>query len=177
MSEATAALGANPFTLLSLIAAPAVLTNAASLLVLSTSNRFARTIDRGRSLAAELQKAATLDADQIALRLRQLHRAEKRSILLLHSLRLFYLSLGSFAAASLVSVIGAGVANATSGLVLRAFVFISTAAGVVGVGSLVFGCTVLVRETRLAVYSITEEANILGERFSGVGTQVKNGMD
>ncbi len=160
------ALEGNPFTLLSLIAAPAVLTNAASLLVLSTSNRFARAIDRGRSLAAELQKETTADDPHTALRLAQLHRAEKRSLLLLTSLRLFYLSLGSFAAASLVSVIGAGVASSTSDLVLRVFVAVSTFAGVIGVGSLVFGCTVLVRETRLAVYSISEEARILSERFS-----------
>lgn len=41
MADLTTAFGTNPFTLLSLIAAPAVLTNAASLLVLSTRNRFA----------------------------------------------------------------------------------------------------------------------------------------
>ena len=38
----------NPFAILTLIAAPAVLTNAASLLALGTSNRFARNIDRSR---------------------------------------------------------------------------------------------------------------------------------
>jgi len=39
-------LSDNPFASLSLIAAPAVLTNASSVLALGTSNRFARAIER-----------------------------------------------------------------------------------------------------------------------------------
>src|SRR5258706_13115108 len=101
MSESLAAGGANPFTLLSLIAAPAVLTNAASLLVLSTSNRFARAIDRGRALAAQLRNPQAAQDPESVLRLKQLRRAEERSLLLLGSLRLFYLAIGCFAAASL----------------------------------------------------------------------------
>ncbi len=46
----------NPFTALSLIGAPAILTNASSLLALSTSNRFAHAIDRARVLTGLLQK-------------------------------------------------------------------------------------------------------------------------
>jgi hypothetical protein len=42
MSGPAAELSQNPFALLSLIAAPAVLTNAASVLALSTSNRTCR---------------------------------------------------------------------------------------------------------------------------------------
>ena len=45
-------LAQNPFALLSLIAAPAVLTNAASVLALSTSNRFLRASERMRALSA-----------------------------------------------------------------------------------------------------------------------------
>ena len=42
----------NPFTVLTFIAAPAVLTNASSVLALGTSNRFARVIDRAVSSAS-----------------------------------------------------------------------------------------------------------------------------
>jgi len=156
--------GANPFTLLSLIAAPAVLTNAASLLVLSTSNRFARAIDRGRALAAQLRsKNAEEDPDR-ALRLTQLRRAEERSLLLLASLRLFYLAIGCFAAASLVSLFGAGLVGSAYGFVVRAAIVASLLSGIVGVGSLVYGCAILVRETRLAVVSISEDTRLLSER-------------
>ena len=48
-------LAANPFAVLTFIVAPAILTNASSVMALGTSNRFARAIDRARSLATALQ--------------------------------------------------------------------------------------------------------------------------
>jgi hypothetical protein len=154
----------NPFTLLSLIAAPAVLTNAASLLVLSTSNRFARAIDRARALVVHLKSAHAAADPETPIRFRQLHRAEQRSLLLLASLRLFYLSIGCFAFASLVSLIGAGIASSPYEVGMRVATFASLGSGVLGVGSLVVGCIVLVRETRLAVFSISEETKLLREQ-------------
>lgn len=160
----TSALGTNPFTLLSLIAAPAVLTNAASLLVLSTSNRFARAVDRARSLSAQLASATAADP-QTPTRLRQLHRTERRSLMLVRALQNYYLSIGSFAAASLISVLGAAAASSANAIVLAVAVYVSLAAGIVGVASLVAGCFVLVRETRLAVYTISEDAQTLTKRL------------
>jgi hypothetical protein len=159
-----AAVGPNPFTLLSLIAAPAVLTNAASLLVLSTSNRFARAVDRARSLSAQLASATAADP-LTPTRLRQLHRTERRSIMLVRALQNYYLSIGSFAAASLISVLGAAAANSANGLVLRIAVYVSMLAGIVGVASLVLGCLVLVRETRLAVFTISEDSQTLTKQL------------
>lgn len=156
--------GANPFTLLSLIAAPAVLTNAASLLVLSTSNRFARAIDRARALVAHLKSPNAAKDPESPIRLHQLKRAERRSLMLLASLRAFYLSIGCFAFASLVSLFGAGIASSSRGFGLGVATAVSLSAGIMGVGSLVYGCIVLVRETRLAVFSISEETRIIEER-------------
>jgi hypothetical protein len=166
MADPQALLGPNPFTLLSLIGGPAVLTNASSLLVLSTSNRFARAIDRARSLAVHLQAEHAASNPLSPLRMRQLHRAERRSLMLLAALRMYYLSLGSFAMASLVSLLGAGAAGSSNQLALTACIYTSLAAGSVGVGSLVLGCVQLVRETRLAAFSITEEAALLRERHA-----------
>jgi Protein of unknown function (DUF2721) len=45
----------NPFAAFSLIVAPAILTNAASVLVMSTSNRLARAVDRARDRARQLE--------------------------------------------------------------------------------------------------------------------------
>lgn len=45
----------NPFAALSLIVAPAILTNASSVLAMSTSNRLARAVDRARELARQLE--------------------------------------------------------------------------------------------------------------------------
>ena len=47
----------NPFGILTFIVAPAILTNASSIMALGTSNRFARAIDRARSLLAEMERA------------------------------------------------------------------------------------------------------------------------
>ena len=45
----------NPFAVLSLIVAPAILTNASSVLIMSTSNRLARGADRARELSKQLE--------------------------------------------------------------------------------------------------------------------------
>src|SRR4051794_19550595 len=99
----------NPFAVLSLIAAPAVLTNASSVLVLSTSNRFARTIDRARVLITQTEAAKTNPHPLTDMRIQHLARTEKRASLLLTAMTCFYLSLGSFVAASLMSIVGASL--------------------------------------------------------------------
>jgi Protein of unknown function (DUF2721) len=46
---------ANPFAALSLIVAPAILTNASAVLAMSTSNRLARAVDRARELLRHVE--------------------------------------------------------------------------------------------------------------------------
>ncbi len=155
----------NPFTSLTLIAAPAVLTNASSVLALGTSNRFARAIDRARALSAILEKE-TVNGDPLTImRVRHLNRAERRSLLLLHALRLFYLALGSFAAAALTSLLGATAASSDHRLIYRLTLDAAAVTGFIGVAGLVSGCSLLVAETRLAVQSVSEEARFVRERF------------
>lgn len=48
----------NPFIILTFIVAPAILTNASALMVTSTANRFARAIDRARSLSLQIEVAS-----------------------------------------------------------------------------------------------------------------------
>src|SRR6266496_2868527 len=48
-------LGANPFGILTFIVAPAILTNASTVIALGTSNRFARAIDRARALSSQVE--------------------------------------------------------------------------------------------------------------------------
>ena len=103
------ATGDNPYTVLTLIAAPAVFTNAASVLTLGTGNRLARVVDRTRSISQELQKGE-LNTESLKLWRSHLDRLERRGGLLLRAMRSFYGSIGAFAAASLVSVLGASLA-------------------------------------------------------------------
>ena len=100
-----------------------------------------------------------------ALPICQLGRVEKRSILLLNALTSFYSSLGSFAAASLVSLLGAGIAaTGHHELIIRILLGVALLAGFWGVGGLVYGTLLLVRETRLAVANLKEEAAAVRRR-------------
>ncbi|MDQ2798471.1 MAG: hypothetical protein M3Y13_02375, partial [Armatimonadota bacterium] len=85
--------------------------------------------------------------------------------LLLYALRVFYLSLGSFAASGLISLVGASVASSPHQILFRITLGIGLMTGTVGVGGLVFGCSILVAETRLAVKNVSEEAILVRERF------------
>lgn len=149
----------NPFAILTLIAAPAVFTNASSVLALGTGNRLALVVDRTRVIARELHDARVED-DRHQLWRDHLDRLERRGSLLLRALRLFYGSIGAFAGASLVSVLGASLATSRYQTPFEAFAVISFVAGAVGFVALVTGCAILVSETRLALQSVSEEARL-----------------
>jgi hypothetical protein len=154
----------SPLAAFTLIAAPAVLTNAVAVLALSTSNRFSRTLDRARGIAQQLD-TASLSASQRDLRLSQFERAQVRSFLLLKALSSFYLSLATLAISSVISIVGTVVTAMIPARFLMSIPWIATIAGSIGVTLLAYGCTYLVRETRLAVSSISEEADHLRRNF------------
>jgi uncharacterized protein DUF2721 len=156
----------NPYAALSLIVAPAVLTNASSILVLSTSNRLARAVDRARSLAATLNPSAKTTDLPITLRLNELNSAARRAVMLLSALRFFYASIGSFAVAALTSLVGAALLGTQLRALPATFEFVALAAGAVGVLGLVLGCVLLLRETRIAVRTMTDEAALFREQFA-----------
>ncbi len=149
----------NPFAVLTLIAAPAVFTNASSVLALGTGNRLARTVDRTRQLAKELH-ANPPDAEEAKLWGRQIDRLQVRAKLLVRAMSFFYTAVGAFAAASLVSVLGASLAASEFRMSFATIAGVSLVAGAVGFIGLVVGCTLLVRETRLALLTLTEEARL-----------------
>ncbi|HUQ70646.1 MAG TPA: DUF2721 domain-containing protein, partial [Planctomycetaceae bacterium] len=103
-------MDANPFAALSLIVAPAILTNASSILVLSTSNRLARAVDRARELSKQLEATSDFHCEQAQRRMHELKLSELRTLLLLRGMRSFYLALGGFSSAALVSLLGAVLA-------------------------------------------------------------------
>jgi hypothetical protein len=130
------AVESNPFAALSLIVTPAILTNACSVLILSTGNRFARAVDRARQLAQEIEGSDDLTGAVAGRRLRELSTTEARSLLLLRAMRSCYVALSGFALAALVSLCGA----------------------VIAVAALIHASVLLVRETQLAVGVLQERA-------------------
>ena len=156
---------ASPFAAFSLIVAPAILTNASSVLAMSTSNRLARAVDRARDLARQLETmeatpeaAAKESHDSFERRLQELTATEQRTTMLLRVLQSFYLALAGFASSTLAALLGAALARLESEPILTFFVIVAVAAGTVGVLALVRGSIILVRETAIAVRVISERA-------------------
>ncbi len=157
-------LGTNPFGIMTFIVAPAILTNASSVLTLGTSNRFARTMDRARALSSLVEGKENDPDPEIALRLQQLRTAERRALLLVRALTAFYLSVGSFAAASLVSLLGAVFFVAQQDLLRHVTLLVALGVGLIGVSGLVTGSGLLVWETRIALRILREETEFMLKR-------------
>src|SRR5436190_24323387 len=97
----------NPFGILTFIVAPAILTNASSVNALSTSNRLARAMDRARAISSQIEQHEDEPGVGNEVRLKLLKFMERRTLLIVRALTCFYISIGSFAAAALISLLGA----------------------------------------------------------------------
>jgi hypothetical protein len=155
----------NPFAAFSLIVAPAILTNASSVLIMSTSNRLARAVDRARELARQLEgrepsgRVGDLEGRaESERRLHELSATEERTTMLVHVLQSFYFALGGFAASTLAALLGAVLARFGPGVVVVALEALAVAAGTIGVAAMIRGSSLLVRETGIAVRVISERA-------------------
>jgi hypothetical protein len=153
----------NPFAILTVIAAPALLTNTSALLALSTSNRFLRASDRMRSLGGQLEDKDLPDRLREML-VRQVDRVERQGVLLLNALRAIYLALGCFSSATIISIVGSVVAVSGVRWALLVTVAFGFAAGAVGVSGILYGAVSLLNATRISLTNIAEEAAMLRER-------------
>jgi len=154
----------NPFALLTLIAAPAILTNSSSVMTMGTSNRFARAVDRTRALAALVENKRGNPDDDLKLYLKQLHTAERRTQLIVRALTCFYLAVGSFAASALISLFGAAFFIAHLDALRTACMGAALVCGLFGVGGLVCGSTILVFESRMTLRILMYESQIRERR-------------
>jgi hypothetical protein len=147
----------SPFAALTIVVAPAILTNASSVLCMGTTNRLARVVDRTRAVSAASFPPNT---ESFMARQRQLEALRVRWNLVLRALKFFYMSLGSFAAAALISLFGSAFTAAGPHLVFTFIAVLGLLSGTVGVAGLVFGCTIMMQETRLAIQNLAEEAEL-----------------
>jgi hypothetical protein len=149
-------LAGNPFVVFTFIAAPAVMTNAAAVMSLTTANRLARAVDRGRALVAQLSAPDAGPSELRDLHVREVEVARQRAELLIRALAAFQLSFGSFAAATMVALLGACLALIAPRVVVTVTMFLVVACMAVAIGGILTGAAVLVRESRIA-YSILRE--------------------
>jgi hypothetical protein len=147
----------NPFSELSWIIAPALLTNASTLLVLSTGNRLARAVDRGRDLFRQLEDAVDLTSREAIRCLGELTATEQRSLMLVAALRSVYIASGSFASATLVSLFGALIVPIGAEALVRVLEVCAVVAGLLALGAFIYGSVVLMRETRIVVQVLQEQ--------------------
>ena len=153
----------SPFAALSFIAAPALLTNASSVLALSTINRMLRTRDRMHELFRESESHGSSEPESARL-VQQVNRVEQQATLLLGALRAIYVALAAFASATLVTLLGASIAHYQEAM--RALAGIGVLLGFAGVSGLVIGCVNLFRATQLSLLNIREEAGLIRMRHS-----------
>ena len=149
----------NPFAVLTAIVAPAILTNACSVLALGTSNRLGRVVDRTRVVASDIARSKPASEGFLEWT-SQLRALEIRVHMLLRALRLFYAALGLFASSALISVAGSMAAFYGQRFVFQLGAFLAVVTGGSAVIGLSAGCFTMVSETRLAVKSLGEEARM-----------------
>jgi hypothetical protein len=145
----------SPFAVLTIVVAPAILTNACSVLALGTSNRIARVVDRTRVVLGHIRNEEAGSGLHESWR-EQLDRLRRRGRLLLTALRAVYAALGAFAACALFSVVGAVGAYYDLAGFGRTVALLALATGLGGVGALVAGSVVIVAETRLALQTMEQ---------------------
>lgn len=159
MLQQSSLLGNNPFAVLTAIVAPAILTNASSVLALGTSNRLARVVDRTRVIYADLARFA-VGSTEHAEWMDQLDALRMRGKMLLRALRLFYAALGLFAASALVSVGGSIAIYYGVTVIFEVAAGLAVMTGASAVIGLATGCVLMVHETKLAVQSLAKEGEI-----------------
>lgn len=150
------ALSTNPFTVLSYVSGPALLTNATALMLLSTSNRFARAIDRSRSLVKYIEGIGGPRSKEAAAE--ELIMSRDRVRLIARALSRFYLATGFFALATMMSIAGAVLGEYIGGLGFEAVIAFAVLGGLIAFTALVSGSISLMLESRLATRSVNMEA-------------------
>jgi hypothetical protein len=149
----------NPFAVLTAVVAPAILTNACSVLSLGTANRMARVVDRTRALNASLKAMDRNDADRPS-HMEQLKRLDVRGRLLIRALRLFYFALGAFASSALVAILGSVLIAWDLAVGFQAAAGLGFLIGTSAVCGLATGCALMVRETKLAFEDMSRTSSL-----------------
>jgi hypothetical protein len=149
-------LTSNVFQVLSAMITPSVLISAAGLLVLSTSNRLSRVVDRVRVLAAKVSEIRP-NPESANLFLEQIARLSKRAILLRSALTSLYISITLFVTTSILL----GILSVLS----WTYDWLPTITALVGSCSLLYGSVLLISEARHAIASTLQELNEIKTSF------------
>lgn len=141
---------------------PAVLISASGTMILSTSTRLGRVVDRVRSLSDRLRQLAASEdqpeflEEELAMLYGQLDKLTSRSRLLQRALTTFYLAVGVFVATS-VAIGGVAFFYARGLSTGARGAWIPVVMGLIGAVFLFYGSMLLVFEARLALSTTHSE--------------------
>ena len=161
MDALTASLG-----VLTAMITPAVLISASGTMILSTSTRLGRVVDRVRSLSDRLRElTASVDQpeyfeEETAMLYHQLDKLTSRSRLLQRALTTFYLAVGVFVATS-VAIGGVAFFYARGLSTGARGAWIPVVMGLIGALFLFYGSMLLVFEARLALSTTHGEMDFI----------------
>jgi hypothetical protein len=134
---------------------PAVLISACGSMILSTSSRLGRVVDRVRTLSDRLENIyAGTDLDRQASIFQQLDKLTSRARILQRCMVTFYLSLGMFVATS----VAIGVVPFTGN---QRYNLVPVGLGLTGACFLFYGSVLLILEARLALSTIHGEMDFI----------------
>ena len=141
---------------------PAVLISACGALILSTSTRLGRVVDRVRALIQQFEELADthgeddreLFEERRAVTFNQLDKLTTRTRLLQRSMRVFYLALGVFVATSVAIGLVAAAGQPS-------YAWLPVTLGLVGACGLFYGSVLLVKESRIAQESLNAEMDFI----------------
>ena len=140
---------------------PSVLISACGALILSTSTRLGRVVDRVRALIEHFEQLAgsqheslELFEERRAVIFNQLDKLTTRSRLLQRSMRVFYLALGVFVATSVAIGLVAAADRAS-------YAWFPVVLGLGGACGLFYGSLLLIRESQIAQDSLNAEMDFI----------------
>ncbi|HEX8846473.1 MAG TPA: DUF2721 domain-containing protein [Pyrinomonadaceae bacterium] len=146
-------------TVLTAMITPAVLISACGTMILSTSSRLGRVVDRVRSLSDKLEELAHKEGevelleDRRAVIYAQLDKLTSRARILQRSMTIFYMALGIFVSTS----VAIGIVAVTS----ARLTWIPVAVALLGAAFLFYGSMLLIFEARLALTTIHMEMDFI----------------
>lgn len=149
-------LATDPFLVISSVGGPAVLTNACSLVILSTTNRFGRAIDRSRHLATALTEGRA--GVFAALYSEEIGKVGRRVALIGRALASFYIAMAMFGLATLLALVAAVLGELAGGAALGPVLGAAAGVGAAGFVAFVGGGLALIWESRLAMAALARES-------------------
>jgi hypothetical protein len=145
---------------------PAVLISACGSMILSTSSRLGRVVDRVRSLSDKLEELARNNSDNTkerqAIIFAQLDKLTSRARILQRAMVAFYLATGMFVATSVAIGLVAVIPSSPR------YNYVPVIVGLLGACFLFYGSMLLIFEARLALSTIHVEMDFIWSQTTRV---------